>query len=60
MREVAIMRFSDDVLLEDRKRHMISFNRPAMGMPSAAVGVTVSGRPSGLASFPSGSMPINS
>ena len=40
--------------------HMISFNRPAMGMPSAVLGVTVNARPSGLGNAPSGSIPINS
>ena len=40
--------------------YMISFKRPPIGMPSAAVGVTVSGRPCGWGSFPSGSMPSSS
>ena len=40
--------------------YMISFRRPAMGMPSAALGVTVNAKPNGLGSAASGSIPINS
>ena len=40
--------------------YMISFNRPAMLIPSAAVGVTRISRPSGLGSLASVSMPSSS